>query len=62
MKWKLVAVADEIAGAAELVMGQGNEGTPVAIIRGLRQIDLNEKHESDDLIMPTSKDLYRGAI
>lgn len=31
---KRTAIADELASAAELVMGQTNEGVPVAIIRG----------------------------
>ena len=31
---KRTAIADELASAAELVMGQTNEGIPVAIIRG----------------------------
>ncbi len=30
-----VCLADEIASAAELVMGQANEGIPVAIVRGV---------------------------
>jgi coenzyme F420-0:L-glutamate ligase/coenzyme F420-1:gamma-L-glutamate ligase len=62
LRWKLVAVADEIAAAAELVMGQGTEATPVAIVKGLTTIDLTNGPESSDLIMPTSRDLYRGAI
>jgi coenzyme F420-0:L-glutamate ligase/coenzyme F420-1:gamma-L-glutamate ligase len=31
---KITCVADEIASAAELVIGQADEGTPVAIVRG----------------------------
>ena len=52
----------KIAAAAELVMGQGAEATPVAIIKGLDGINLGNESKSSDLIMPTSKDLYRGAI
>ncbi|RLE70296.1 MAG: coenzyme F420-0:L-glutamate ligase, partial [Thermoprotei archaeon] len=36
LRVKRIAVADEIAGAAELVMGNGAEGIPVVVIRGLR--------------------------
>jgi F420-0:gamma-glutamyl ligase len=36
-------LADEVAAAAELVMGQGNEHTPVAIIRGLPRLKRNVK-------------------
>jgi coenzyme F420-0:L-glutamate ligase/coenzyme F420-1:gamma-L-glutamate ligase len=42
LKFKYVALADEIAAAAELVMGQGAEGVPVAIVRGLTRIERNE--------------------
>jgi coenzyme F420-0:L-glutamate ligase/coenzyme F420-1:gamma-L-glutamate ligase len=36
LKVKNVAVADEIAAAAELLMGQAEEATPVVIFKGLR--------------------------
>ena len=52
-----VAAADELAGAASLVMGQANEGTPVVLVRGfpykLREAELNE------LIRPKELDLFR---
>ncbi|HVH14104.1 MAG TPA: coenzyme F420-0:L-glutamate ligase, partial [Candidatus Angelobacter sp.] len=38
LRFKNVAIADELASAAELVMGQGREKTPVAIIRGLKRV------------------------
>ena len=64
LKFKLVAVADEMAAAAELVMGQGSEAIPVAIIKGLRLMvaDSAVDPESTELLMPTSRDLYRGTI
>lgn len=31
---KVIAIADELASAAELVMGEGDEGIPAAVIRG----------------------------
>src|SRR5207245_1758540 len=36
LKFKNVALADEVAGAAEIVMGQGREGISAAIDRGLK--------------------------
>ncbi|GBC75162.1 Coenzyme F420:L-glutamate ligase [archaeon HR06] len=39
LKLKKVAIADEIASAAELLMGQGDEGRPLAIVRGLNLKD-----------------------
>lgn len=52
-----VGTADEIAAAASLLMGQGAEGTPVVIMRGL---DLPAKFgRASDLIRPRELDLYR---
>ena len=50
-----IAVADEIAGAAELVMGKTN-GVPAAIVRGLR---LEGDGTAADLVMPAERDLFR---
>lgn len=50
-----IAVADEIAGAAELVMGKTN-GVPAAIVRGLR---VEGSGKGSDLLMPRERDLFR---
>jgi coenzyme F420-0:L-glutamate ligase/coenzyme F420-1:gamma-L-glutamate ligase len=52
-----VAVADEIASAAELVMGKSG-GVPVAIVRGL---DPAWRRESSvhELVRPPAEDLFR---
>ena len=50
-----IAVADEIAGAAELVMGK-TDGVPAAIIRGL---DAAGDGRARDLVMPPERDLFR---
>jgi coenzyme F420-0:L-glutamate ligase/coenzyme F420-1:gamma-L-glutamate ligase len=50
-----IAVADEIAGAAELVMGKTN-GVPAAIVRGLR---LEGDGTAAELVMPAERDLFR---
>jgi coenzyme F420-0:L-glutamate ligase / coenzyme F420-1:gamma-L-glutamate ligase len=50
-----IAVADEIAGAAELVMGK-TAGVPVAIVRGLV---LEGEGRARDLVMPAERDLFR---
>lgn len=50
-----IAVADEIAGAAELVMGK-TSGVPAAIVRGL---DLAGEGTGLDLVMPRERDLFR---
>jgi coenzyme F420-0:L-glutamate ligase/coenzyme F420-1:gamma-L-glutamate ligase len=55
---KNIAIADELASAAELVMGQGDEGIPVAIIRGLN-ILTNEDEDTSKLNMPYEKWLFK---
>jgi coenzyme F420-0:L-glutamate ligase / coenzyme F420-1:gamma-L-glutamate ligase len=50
-----IAVADEIAGAAELVMGK-TDGIPAAIVRGL---ELEGDGSGRDLVMPPERDLFR---
>jgi coenzyme F420-0:L-glutamate ligase/coenzyme F420-1:gamma-L-glutamate ligase len=50
-----IAVADEIAGAAELVLGK-TRGVPAAIVRGL---ELEGDGTARDLVMPADRDLFR---
>lgn len=52
-----VGVADEIAAAAGLIMGQANEGIPVVLMRGLQLPPLEGK--AQDLVRPKVLDLYR---
>jgi len=57
LKVKRTAVADEIASAAELVVGQADEGVPVAIVRGYR-LEWSEEATARELIMPRERDLF----
>ena len=57
LKVKRIAIADELAGAAELVIGQAAEGTPAAIIRGY-SVKIDEISKATDLIWPRDKDLF----
>ena len=50
-----IAVADELAGAAQLVMGK-LDGIPAAIVRGAR---LRGDGRGSDLVMPRERDLFR---
>jgi coenzyme F420-0:L-glutamate ligase/coenzyme F420-1:gamma-L-glutamate ligase len=50
-----IAVADEIAGAAELVLGKTSR-VPAAIVRGL---DLAGEGSARELVMPADRDLFR---
>ena len=50
-----IAVADELASAAELVMGK-TDGVPAAIVRG---VDLAGDGTAAELVMPAERDLFR---
>ena len=50
-----IAVADEVAAAAELVLGKISR-CPVALVRGL---DLRGEGSGQDLVMPPERDLFR---
>jgi coenzyme F420-0:L-glutamate ligase/coenzyme F420-1:gamma-L-glutamate ligase len=51
----VIAVADELAGAAELVMGK-TDGIPVAIVRG---VDARGEGDAHDIVIPADRDLFR---
>jgi coenzyme F420-0:L-glutamate ligase/coenzyme F420-1:gamma-L-glutamate ligase len=51
----VIATADEVAGAAELVMGKTG-GVPAAIVRGL---DVAGEGTARELVMPEERDLFR---
>lgn len=63
LRFKNVNVADELASAAELVMGQGTEKTPVAIIRGVPRLKFGGRQASKKwLTVSRSQDLFRGTL
>jgi len=51
----VIAVADELAGAAELVLGK-TDRVPAAVIRG---VDARGEGSARDLVMPPERDLFR---
>jgi coenzyme F420-0:L-glutamate ligase/coenzyme F420-1:gamma-L-glutamate ligase len=53
-----VCVVDEIAAAAELVMGKAG-GIPAAIVRGVDPALLGEGSVGDEVIRPPGEDLFR---
>lgn len=53
-----VCVADELAGAAELVMGKSS-GIPVAVIRGVDPAWLRESSVREEIVRPYQEDLFR---
>jgi coenzyme F420-0:L-glutamate ligase/coenzyme F420-1:gamma-L-glutamate ligase len=57
LRVKRTAVADELASAAELVIGQSDEGIPAALIRGY-DFRFSETSNAKELIRPREKDLF----
>jgi len=51
----VIAVADELAAAAELVMGK-TDGIPAAVVRG---VDARGEGTARDLVIPADRDLFR---
>jgi coenzyme F420-0:L-glutamate ligase / coenzyme F420-1:gamma-L-glutamate ligase len=60
LRIKQTAVADELASAAELVIGQASEGIPAAIIRGYTY-QAAENASAKALTRPKEADLFRKA-
>lgn len=52
-----VAVADELASAASLLMGQADEGRPVVLVRGVSYA--RREGRARDLQRPRERDLFR---
>jgi coenzyme F420-0:L-glutamate ligase/coenzyme F420-1:gamma-L-glutamate ligase len=53
-----VCVADEIAAAADLVMGKSS-GVPVAVVRGVDATWLRPGSVADEIVRPPAEDLFR---
>ena len=53
-----IAIADELAAASGLLMGQGNDGMPIVIIRGFDRKHYL-KNDAFNLIAKKEDDLYR---
>ena len=63
LKVKNVAVIDEIAAAAELLMGQAKEATPVVIFKGLGNVtELCEECSIDKLHISSEEDLFKDTL
>ena len=53
-----VAVVDELAAAADLVMGKST-GVPVAIVRGVDEAWLRDSSVAGELVRDPADDLFR---
>jgi coenzyme F420-0:L-glutamate ligase/coenzyme F420-1:gamma-L-glutamate ligase len=54
----VIGVADEIAAAASLAIGEGSEGVPVALVRGA-VYDRDETAGIGELLRPVEMDLFK---
>lgn len=54
----VIGVADEIAAAASLVIGEATEGTPVAVVRGA-VYEASETAGVGEILRPMDMDLFR---
>jgi coenzyme F420-0:L-glutamate ligase/coenzyme F420-1:gamma-L-glutamate ligase len=63
LKVKNVAVIDEIAAAAELLMGQAKEARPVVVFKGLGDVvEFCNECSIKELQISSEEDLFRGAL
>ena len=63
LRVKNIAIIDEIAAAAELLMGQAKEATPVVIFKGLSDLcGSTERSSIDELYILDEEDLFRRAL
>ncbi|MEM2211658.1 MAG: coenzyme F420-0:L-glutamate ligase [Nitrososphaerales archaeon] len=60
LRVKMVAIVDELASAAELIMGQADEKIPVVIVRGYHY-EINNNANAKLLQRPKEKDLFIGS-
>lgn len=59
LKYTQANIVDALAATAVLVMGEGNEQTPIVIVRGARRIRFTRRRSHRALVIPPEKDLYR---
>jgi len=63
LKVKNVAVVDELAAAAELLMGQAEEAVPVVVFKKLGHLlESTGKHDMADLFISEEEDLFREVM
>lgn len=63
LKVKNVAIVDEIAAAAELLMGQAKEATPVVVFKGLNLVvEFSEESSIKELYISREEDLFKNAL
>ena len=57
------AIADDLSSAAELLMGESNEGTPIVLVRGLRKnLVRNIEYPARKFAIALNEDVYLRSI
>ena len=54
-----IAVADQLCATATLVCGEGAEGQPIVIVRGVPAAYFISGHGASELVRPLAQDLFR---
>ena len=54
-----IAVADQLCATATLVCGEGAEGRPIVIVRGVPAAYFSSTHGATALVRPLTQDLFR---
>jgi coenzyme F420-0:L-glutamate ligase / coenzyme F420-1:gamma-L-glutamate ligase len=54
-----IAVADELAAAATLAMGEADEGRPIVVVSGVAAEFFTAERPATDLVRPAESDLFR---
>ena len=62
LKVKNSAIADEIASAAEMLIGQGNEAIPVVLVKGFGGVTIAENASASELCISEKEDLFKGTL
>jgi coenzyme F420-0:L-glutamate ligase/coenzyme F420-1:gamma-L-glutamate ligase len=63
LRVKNIAVVDELAASAELLMGQGKEARPVVVFKGFADALADDgKTAMKELLMSEDEDLFKGAL
>lgn len=58
-KAEVANLVDGIAAAATVAMGEGNQGTPLALVRGIRGIEFTDESQKDSHMIPYTEDTFR---
>lgn len=62
LKFTQTNVVDSLAAMAVLLMGEGKQGTPLLVARGVKQINFIEGNNYKQFVINPEKDIYREIL